>query len=413
MSPASAIPPLSRFKRIVVKVGSALLVKDGRVRQKWLTALARDCAEFNAKGQQCIIVTSGAIALGRSSPKARFGRKKSLKLEEKQAAAALGQPRLIEAWQQALAPHDLDVGQILLTFEDTEERRRHLNARAAILQLLGLGTVPIINENDSVATAEIRYGDNDRLAARVATMVSADLLVLLSDIDGLYSADPRHDPDARHFPVVEALTPEIMAMAGGAPIGYSSGGMVTKLEAARIALGGGCHMVIAKGDLDHPLRQLEKMSGQLEKTTGNESSGELSARSTWFLPSATPQAARKRWIGGALDPKGRLRVDQGAAQALRRGSSLLPKGITAVEGHFERGDPVEILEEKQEKNPKKDQLIAIGLCAYSSAETARILSCHSDEIASVLGYAGRNAVVHRDDLSLIETPKTPKPAKQR
>ena len=401
MSPASAIPPLSRFKRIVVKVGSALLVKDGRVRQKWLTALARDCAEFNAKGQQCIIVTSGAIALGRSSPKARFGRKNSLKLEEKQAAAALGQPRLIEAWQQALAPHDLDVGQILLTFEDTEERRRHLNARAAILQLLGLGAVPIINENDSVATAEIRYGDNDRLAARVATMVSADLLVLLSDIDGLYSADPRHDPDARHFPVIEALTPEIMAMAGGAPIGYSSGGMVTKLEAARIALGGGCHMVIAKGDLDHPLRQLEKTSGQLETTAGNEKS----SRSTWFLPSATPQAARKRWIGGVLDPKGRLRVDQGAAQALRRGSSLLPKGITAVEGYFERGDPVEILE--------KNQLIAIGLCAYSSAETARILSCHSDEIASVLGYAGRNAVVHRDDLSLIETPKTPKPAKQR
>ena len=402
MSPASAIPPLSRFKRIVVKVGSALLVKDGRVRQQWLAALARDCAKFNAKGQQCIIVTSGAIALGRSSPKARFGQKNrlknSLKLEEKQAAAALGQPRLIEAWQQALAPHDLDVGQILLTFEDTEERRRHLNARAAILQLLGLGTVPIINENDSVATAEIRYGDNDRLAARVATMVSADLLVLLSDIDGLYSADPRHDPDARHFPVIEALTPEIMSMAGGAPIGYSSGGMVTKLEAARIALGGGCHMVIAKGDLDHPLRQLEK-------TTGNESSGELSARSTWFLPSATPQAARKRWIGGVLDPKGRLRVDQGAAQALRRGSSLLPKGITAVEGYFERGDPVEIIEE--------NQLIAIGLCAYSSAETARILSCHSDEIAAVLGYAGRNAVVHRDDLSLIEPPKTTKPAKQR
>ncbi len=405
MSPASAIPPLSRFKRIVVKVGSALLVKDGRVRQKWLTALARDCAEFNKKGQQCIIVTSGAIALGRSSPKARFGRKKSLKLEEKQAAAALGQPRLIEAWQQALAPHDLDVGQILLTFEDTEERRRHLNARAAILQLLGLGTVPIINENDSVATAEIRYGDNDRLAARVATMVSADLLVLLSDIDGLYSADPRHDPDARHFPVIEALTPEIMAMAGGAPIGYSSGGMVTKLEAARIALGGGCHMVIAKGDLDHPLRQLEKTPGQLETTAGNEKS----SRSTWFLPSATPQAARKRWIGGVLDPKGRLRVDQGAAQALRRGSSLLPKGITAVEGYFERGDPVEILEQ----DPQKHQIIAIGLCAYSSAETARILSCHSDEIASVLGYAGRNAVVHRDDLSLIENPKTPKPAKQR
>ena len=371
------------------------------MRQQWLAALARDCAKFNAKGQQCIIVTSGAIALGRSSPKARFGRKNSLKLEEKQAAAALGQPRLIEAWQQALAPHDLDVGQILLTFEDTEERRRHLNARAAILQLLGLGTVPIINENDSVATAEIRYGDNDRLAARVATMVSADLLVLLSDIDGLYSADPRHDPDARHFPVVEALTPEIMAMAGGAPIGYSSGGMVTKLEAARIALGGGCHMVIAKGDLDHPLRQLEKTPGQLETTAGNEKS----SRSTWFLPSATPQAARKRWIGGVLDPKGRLRVDQGAAQALRRGSSLLPKGITAVEGYFERGDPVEIIEE--------NQLIAIGLCAYSSAETARILSCHSDEIASVLGYAGRNAVVHRDDLSLIETPKTPKPAKQR
>ena len=393
MSPASAIPPLSRFKRIVVKVGSALLVKDGRVRQKWLTALARDCAEFNKKGQQCIIVTSGAIALGRSSPKARFGRKKSLKLEEKQAAAALGQPRLIEAWQQALAPHDLDVGQILLTFEDTEERRRHLNARAAILQLLGLGTVPIINENDSVATAEIRYGDNDRLAARVATMVSADLLVLLSDIDGLYSADPRHNPDARHFPVIEALTPEIMDMAGGAPIGYSSGGMVTKLEAARIALGGGCHMVIAKGDLDHPLRQLEK-----------NLTSEKSSRSTWFLPSATPQAARKRWIGGALDPKGRLRVDQGAAQALRRGSSLLPKGITAVEGNFERGDPVEILE--------KNQRIAIGLCAYSSAETARILSCHSDEIAAVLGYAGRNAVVHRDDLSLIEPPKTIERAKK-
>ena len=396
MSSAAVIPPLSRFKRIVVKVGSALLVKDGRVRQKWLTALARDCAEFNAKGQQCIIVTSGAIALGRSSPKVRFGQKNSLKLEEKQAAAALGQPRLIEAWQQALAPHDLDVGQILLTFEDTEERRRHLNARAAILQLLGLGTVPIINENDSVATAEIRYGDNDRLAARVATMVSADLLVLLSDIDGLYSADPRRDSGARHFPVIDALTPEIMAMAGGAPIGYSSGGMVTKLEAARIALGGGCHMVIAKGDVAHPLQQLEKTPAS-----------EPSPRTSWFLPSATPQAARKRWIGGVLDPKGRLQVDQGAAQALRRGSSLLPKGITAVEGNFERGDPVEILE----KGQGKDQRIAIGLCAYSSAETARILSCHSDEIATVLGYAGRSAVVHRDDLSLIEPTKTTKRAK--
>jgi len=318
-----------------------------------------------------LLVSSGAIAVGRRHL-GLTGR--NLKLEEKQAAAASGQIRLAHAYQEALGKHGVAVAQILLTPDDTEERRRHLNARATIEELLALGAVPIINENDTVATQEIRFGDNDRLAARVAQMISADTLVLLSDIDGLYTADPRSDAKARHIPEVRELSADIEAMAGAAPPGMSSGGMVTKLAAARIAMTAGCRMVIAKGAALHPLTALE--SG---------------ARATWFVPSSEPLTARKRWIAGSLKPLGTLTVDEGAAAALTRGTSLLPAGVVLVEGDFDRGDPVLVCR-------RDGREVGRGLCAYSSTDTRAIAGHKSREIETILGYRGRDEVIHRDDL---------------
>ncbi len=364
---------LLQSRRLIVKIGSALLVDDasGDIRRDWLAALVEDIAQCRKRGQEVLIVSSGAIAVGR-----RYlgltGR--NLKLEEKQAAAAAGQIRLAHAYQEALGKHGLAVAQILLTPDDTEERRRHLNARATIEQLLTLGAVPVINENDTVATQEIRFGDNDRLAARVAQMISADTLVLLSDIDGLYTADPRRDPDARHIAEVREITPAIEAMAGEALPGISSGGMVTKLVAARIAIGAGCRMAIAKGEGLHPLAAIE-----------------AGARTTWFLPSAEPRTARKRWIAGSLNPMGTLIVDNGAVAALGRGTSLLPAGVAGIEGTFERGDAVIV-------KTKDGREIARGLCAYSSSDARAIAGHKSGEIEAILGYRGRDEMIHRDDL---------------
>ncbi|MBL8699751.1 MAG: glutamate 5-kinase [Alphaproteobacteria bacterium] len=379
-APAPARPPAAGAgdphfspRRLVVKIGSALLVDDdsGDVRRAWLDALADDVAALRAAGTDVLIVSSGAIAVGRRHL-GLTGR--AIKLEEKQAAAATGQIRLAHAYQETLARHAITVAQILLTPEDTEERRRHLNARATIDQLLKLGAVPVINENDTVATEEIRFGDNDRLAARVAQMVSADTLVLLSDIDGLYTADPRKAADASRIAVVNEVTPEIEAMGGDAPTGYSSGGMVTKLAAAKIALAAGCRMAITFGKRMNPLATLA-----------------AGAPATWFLPSATPLSARKRWIAGHVAPAGAIVADAGAVAALGRGKSLLPAGVTRVDGRFERGDLIRIL------GPDGRE-VARGLSAYAAADVARIMGRRSAEIATVLGYRGRDEVIHRDDL---------------
>jgi len=364
---------LATSRRLIVKIGSALLVEEpsGDIRRHWLEALVEDIARCRARGQDVLIVSSGAVAVGRR----HLGLTgKSLKLEEKQAAAASGQIRLAHAYQEALGKHGIAVAQILLTPDDTEERRRHLNARATIEQLLALNAVPVINENDTVATQEIRFGDNDRLAARVAQMISADTLVLLSDIDGLYTADPRHDPSARHVPEVREVSADIEAMAGNAPVGYSSGGMVTKLAAARICMGAGCRMAIAKGEALHPLRAIEE-----------------GARATWFLPTAEPRTARKRWIAGTLNPVGTLIVDGGAVAALRRGTSLLPAGVIDVDGRFERGDAVVV-------RNSDGREIARGLSAYSSEDARAIAGHKSGEIEAILGYRGRDEMIHRDDL---------------
>jgi glutamate 5-kinase len=371
-----AAPSLAEVRRLVVKIGSALVVDNGQAapRQGWLASVAADIAALRARGAEVIVVSSGAIALARRSLGLTQAR---LRLEEKQAAAAVGQIRLAQAWTEALSAHGLTAAQLLLTLDDSEDRRRYLNARATLSTLLGFGCVPVINENDSVATAEIRYGDNDRLAARVAEMVQADQLVLLSDIDGLYTADPRRDPNAAHVPVVAAVTPEIEAMGGEPPPGYSSGGMRTKLVAARIATGAGCAMAIAYGHRPHPLRAL--LDG---------------ARCTWFLPAPEGRSARKRWIAGTLQPLGRLIVDSGAARALRRGSSLLPAGVRAVEGTFERGDPVEV------RGPD-GALLARGLSAYASTDAIRIIGHRSEAIETILGWRGRDELIHRDDLVLL------------
>ena len=375
MTPADA---LLAARRIVVKIGSALLVAEsGEIRRTWLGALADDVARCRARGQELILVSSGAIAVGRRHL-GLAGRR--LRLEEQQAAAATGQIRLAHAYQEALAHHGITVAQILLTLDDTEERRRHLNARATFAQLLSLGAVPVVNENDTVTTGEIRFGDNDRLAARVAQMTSADMLVLLSDIDGLYTADPRKDAQARHVPVVHEIGPEIEAMAGEAAPGYSSGGMVTKLAAARIAMGAGCHMLIAQGkSASSPLAAIE---------AGN--------RATLFQPHGEPRSARKAWIAGAVDPHGTVTVDDGAAAALRLGKSLLPAGVVAVDGVFERGDAVIILTRSGSETGR-------GLSAYSSADIRRIAGYKSSEIAGILGYRGRDEIIHRDDLVVTQS----------
>jgi glutamate 5-kinase len=372
---ATASVSLAASRRLIVKIGSALLVDEasGNIRRAWLEALMEDLARCRARGQEVLIVSSGAIAVGRRHLGLAGN---ALKLEEKQAAAATGQIRLAHAYQEALARHGITVAQILLTPEDTEERRRHLNARATLNQLLALGAIPVINENDTVATAEIRFGDNDRLAARVAQMLSADTRVLLSDIHGLDTAVPRRAKAARRIPEVRELTPEIEAMAGDALPGDSSGGMVTKLAAARIAMTAGCRMAIAKGTHLRPLAALEN-----------------GAAATWFIPSSEPLTARKSWIAAALNPVGVLVVDDGAAQALKRGKSLLPAGIAAIEGAFERGDAVIV-------RLRDGGEAARGLTAYSSADISRIAGHKSGEIAAILGYRGRDEVIHRDDLVL-------------
>ena len=369
-------PNLADARRIVVKIGSALVVDpvEAAPRQAWLASVAADIAALRARGTDVIVVSSGAIALARRSLGLTQAR---LRLEEKQAAAAVGQIRLAQAWTEALSAHGITAAQLLLTLGDTEDRRHYLNARATLTTLLGFGCVPVINENDSVATAEIRYGDNDRLAARMAEMVEADALLLLSDIDGLYTADPKRDPEAAHIPVVTALTPEIEAMGGEPPPGYSSGGMRTKLVAARIATGAGTAMAIAFGHRPHPLQAL--VDG---------------ARCTWFLPAPEGRSARKRWIAGTLAPLGTLTVDDGAARALARGSSLLPAGVRAVAGSFERGDAVEV-------RGADGALLARGLSAYNSADAARIIGHRSEQIEAILGWRGRDELIHRDDLVLL------------
>ena len=366
---------LADAKRIVIKIGSVLLVEQatGTIHRTWLNALADDIAGLVRGGSEIVLVSSGAIAVGRRHLGLTRG---TLKLEESQAAAATGQIRLAHAYQETLARHDITVAQVLLTLDDTEERRRHLNARSTLTTLLRLGTVPVINENDTVATSEIRFGDNDRLAARVAAMMNADALVLLSDIDGLYSADPKVDPDAKFIAEVSAITPEIEAMAGRAQPGHSSGGMVTKLAAARIAVGAGCRMVIADGRELHPLAAIQN-----------------GARATWFLSQVEPRTARKRYIAASLKSAGTLILDEGARRALGSGKSLLPAGVTAIEGAFQRGDAVVL-------RGLDGAEIARGLSAYSAADARRIIGHKSREIEAILGYRGREELVHRDDMVL-------------
>ena len=363
---------LKRYRRITVKIGSALLVDRATgLKRDWLASLADDVSVLAAAGAEILVVSSGAIALGRTI----LGlANRVLKLEESQAAAAVGQIALAGAWSEALDRKGLKSGQILLTLGDTEERRRYLNARATIGTLLKMKAVPVINENDTVATSEIRYGDNDRLAARVATMMGADLLVLLSDIDGLYTAPPAFDPDAQFLPVVERITPDIEAMAGAAASEFSRGGMRTKLDAGKIATAAGAAMIITSGSRQNPLTAIER--------------GE---RFTLFQPSRNPVKGYKTWIAGQLEPAGRLTVDAGAIGALMSGKSLLPAGVKLVSGSFSRGDTVAIL------SPEGFE-IARGLVAYDAPDAVRIAGLKTAEIGAVLGYEARSAMVHRDDL---------------
>lgn len=367
---------LKSYRRITVKIGSALLVdRETGLKHGWLQSLADDVAALAAGGAEVLVVSSGAIALGRTI--LSLG-KRALKLEESQAAAAVGQIALASAWAEALGRHSLRSGQILLTLGDTEERRRYLNARATISKLLEFKAIPVINENDTVATTEIRYGDNDRLAARVATMMGADLLVLLSDIDGLYTAPPARDPHARFIPVVDRITPDIEAMAGAAASELSRGGMRTKLDAGKIATLAGTAMIITSGTRQNPLMAIEH--------------GE---RATFFKPSSNPVKGYKTWIAGQLEPAGRLTIDAGAVGALMSGKSLLPAGVRIVSGNFSRGDTVAIL-------TPEGREIARGLVAYDAADAIRIAGLKTQDIEAVLGYEARSAMIHRDDLVVRE-----------
>jgi glutamate 5-kinase len=374
VSPVMTAPPhLGDFRRIVVKVGSSLLVDAaaGRVKEEWLASLAQDIATLHAGERDVLVVSSGAIALGRSVLRLPPG---LLKLEDSQAAAAVGQIALARIWAEILSRHGITAGQVLVTLQDTEERRRYLNARSTIERLLEWRAVPVINENDTVATNEIRYGDNDRLAARVATMASADLLVLLSDVDGLYDAPPGENAQAKLIPLVSQITPEIEAMAGAAGSELSRGGMQTKIEAGKIATRAGTHMVIASGRVPHALDAIAQ-----------------GAPCTWFLTPANPVAARKKWISGSLEPKGILVIDTGAVAALRRGKSLLPAGVIRVDGQFARGDAVII------RGPDGDE-VGRGLVAYDAEDAERIKGRSSADILLILGFEGRTEMVHRDHL---------------
>jgi glutamate 5-kinase len=372
---SGTLPTIHDFRRIVVKVGSSLLIDAaaGQVKQAWLASLIEDIAALHREKRDLLVVSSGAIALGRAVLRLPPG---PLKLEESQAAAAVGQIELARTWSEALGRHGIGAGQILVTLGDTEERRRYLNARSTIAKLLEWRAVPVINENDTVATNEIRYGDNDRLAARVATMVSADLLVLLSDVDGLYDAPPARSATAKLIPTIERITPEIEAMAGAAPSELSRGGMQTKIEAAKIATTAGTHMVIGSGRVDHPLRAIAS-----------------AAPSTWFLTPGNPVTSRKKWIAGSLEPKGTLVIDAGAVAALRRGNSLLPVGVIRVEGQFARGDAVIV------RGPDGAE-IGRGLVAYDAPDADKVKGRPSSDILLVLGIEGRAEMIHRDDLAL-------------
>ncbi len=365
---------LRAARRIVVKVGSSLVVDQKAPATVWLAGLAADIAALRGQGRQVVVVSSGAVALGRG----RLGLEKNARLDEKQAAAAVGQSLLMQAWEAALAGSSLTPAQVLLTRDDTERRRRWLNARATLEALLKLGVVPVVNENDTVATEEIRYGDNDRLAARTAQLVRADLLILLSDVDGLYTADPRRDASAQHLPLVEVLTPEIVAMAGGAnaEADVGTGGMATKLEAARIARSAGCATLIVSGLGARPLSAV--------------ASG---ARASLITAPATPLQAYKSWIAGSLEPAGSLSVDAGAAEALSGGRSLLASGVRKVEGRFDRGDCVRVV-------GADGGVLGVGLAAYAADEMARIQGRHSGEIEDLVGYKGPGVAIHRDDLVL-------------
>src|ERR1700733_942113 len=380
--------PLTQARRVVVKVGSTLLVDgdSGRVNRAWLETLVEDLLRLRKRGQRVILVSSGAIALGRRRLGLKHG---TLRLEESQAAAAVGQIRLAHAYKELLESHDVTVAQVLLTLEDSERRRRYLNARATLESLLALGALPVINENDTVATAEIRYGDNDRLAARVAQMTGADCLVLLSDVEGLFTADPNKDPGAPFIRTVRHLTPQIEAMAGSSLSETGSGGMATKILAAKIAVAAGCHLCIAAGQPRHPVRRIEE-----------------GARCTWFVPTSTPAAARKQWIAGALKPAGSIGIDAGALKALQGGRRLLPAGVVATQGHFDRGDTVSVL------GPDGSEF-ARGICAYSDADALRILGRRAADIERLLGFRGRDEMIHRDDLAIRRgraAPAEPAPA---
>ena len=372
----SGASTLAAARRIIVKIGSALLVdpERGTVHRRWLDALAEDLAHCRARGQEVIIVSSGAIAVGRRHLQLGGGQ---LRLDESQAAAATGMVRLAHAYQEVLANHDLTVAQVLVTLDDSENRRRYINARNTLETLLRLGAVPLINENDTVATDEIRLGDNDRLAGRVASMISADVLILLSHVDGLYDKDPTENDDANHIPeVLGEISDAVQGMAGTSMSFDGTGGMLTKLEAARIAMAAGTRMIIADGTELHPLKRLED-----------------GARCTWFVPDANPKTARKRWIASALKPAGTIIVDDGAVKALNSGKSLLPAGITDIQGAFQRGDAVAVA-------AIDGREVARGISAYSADDGRRIMGNKTSEIETILGYRGRDEMVHRDDLVL-------------
>lgn len=370
----SAAQSLAAARRVVVKIGSALIVRDGRPNAAWLSALAADIAGMQDRGGEVVVVSSGAVALGRG----RLGLSRSVRLDETQAAAAAGQSSLMQAWETALSPYALHPAQVLLTREDTERRRRWLNARSTLEALLRFGALPVVNENDTVATEEIRYGDNDRLAARTAQLARADLLILLSDVDGLYDADPRQVPGARHIALVDSLTPQVIAMAGdaNAEAAVGTGGMRTKLEAARIARSAGCATIIASGLVDRPLDAVAN-----------------GAPATIITAPGGPVAAWKAWIAGSVEPAGRLIVDDGAVAALKAGKSLLPSGVRAVEGRFDKGDSVIVA-------TPDGRRAAIGLAAYAADEMTRIQGRQTAEIEELVGYRGPQAAIHRDDLVL-------------
>ncbi|WP_197077614.1 glutamate 5-kinase [Hyphomicrobium sp. 99] len=374
----TARPEWAEAQRIVVKIGSALLTDrtTGRIKSAWLNSLMDDVAELAKAGKEIVLVSSGSIALGRHALNLPKG---PLELEQSQAAAAVGQISLAHAYQELAAARGLTAAQVLLTLGDTEERQRYLNARNTIEVLLALKAIPVVNENDTVATAEIRYGDNDRLSARVASMVSADCLVLLSDIDGLYTAPPNDDPNAEHIPLVTEITPEIEAMAGDAGTELSKGGMKTKITAGKIALAAGTDMVITTGKIYHPLRAISE-----------------GARVTWFIAKSDPVTAKKRWISGQLVPNGQIFLDAGAEKALLTGKSLLPAGVTRIDGAFGRGDAVII-------RSADGRELGRGLVAYAADEARRIMGKRSGEIAAILGYEGRDTLIHRDDMALTRT----------